>query len=269
MLNTRKRANHFLLTHIVIILFTLFVTSSSLAQNKHNNRKFLNAETPWHAVISLGSGAAITSSIGSSQTFPIANPVVDQFYIYTNNRPAQTGGLLDSFVGVEWAFHSNWAMQMGLSYNQTWDFKAQGSLLQGADAQSVDQYSYQYSIITRQLLAESKLLYRFKERYLPYVLLGLGAAFNTASNYTTTVPPFLTFTRQYNNNTQTSFSYALGMGMDVQMIDNFRFGLGYRFADLGRIKLGKAIIDTNNAGGTLSQSHLYAHEVLAQITWML
>jgi opacity protein-like surface antigen len=253
---------------IIITTITLSTTSIALAQNNRGINVF-NKACPWRGIVSVGAGAAISTNVGQSKTFPIVNPVTDEFYVYSANTRSQTVGVFDGFVGAEWAFHPNWSLQMGLGYNQAWNFDPQGSFLQGADAQSADQYSYHYSVLTRQLLAESKLLYRFKERYLPYILLGLGAAFNDTSDYGTNVPPFLTFTRQYKNNTQTSFSYTIGFGIDVDVLDHLRLGVGYRFADFGQVKLGNATIDTTSVNGTLAQSHLYASEILAQVTWVV
>ena len=65
-------------------------------------------------------------------------------------------------------------------------FTARGLLTQGPDAGSSDIYNYQYNITSRQLLAESKLLFNWHERYHPYALMGLGEAFNKASSYQTT-----------------------------------------------------------------------------------
>jgi hypothetical protein len=39
-----------------------------------------------------------------------------------------------------------------------------------------------------------------------------------------------------------------------------------KFADFGQVKLGNASIDTTSVSGTLSQTHLYASEILAQLT---
>lgn len=244
----------------------LIITPSSFAQGKENWISTCYNKSFCHTVASIGGGIAIASNVGRSQTFPIVNPVADEFFTYTANRPTQTVGAFDGFLGTEWTFHPKWALQLGLGYNQAWNFRAKGSLLQGADTQSADQYSYHYDILTRQLLVESKLLYLYKERYHPYVLLGLGAAFNNTTDYSTNVPPFLTFTRQYQNNTQTSFTYNVGAGIDVDILEHLRLGLGYRFADFGQVKLGNASIDTTNVNGTLTQTHLYASEILAQLT---
>jgi opacity protein-like surface antigen len=251
-----------------LILF-LFSTSAFAANDQKYDINGFSKTGLWRAVVSVGAGAALSSDVGKSKTFPIVNPVTDEFYVYSANTRNQTVSVFDSFVGAEWAFHPNWSLQLGLGYNQAWNIDAKGSLLQGADSQSADQYSYHYSVLTRQLLAESKLLYRFRERYRPYALLGLGAAFNDASDYGTNVPPFSSFTRQYQNNTQTSFSYVLGLGVDVDVTNHLRLGIGYRFADFGQVKLGKSTIDTTSVDGTLSQTHLYTNEILAQLTFVI
>lgn len=67
----------------------------------------------------------------------------------------------------------------------------------------------------------------------------------------------------------TAFSYAIGIGIDADLSSHVRIGAGYRFSDLGQIKLGNATIDTTSASGTLSQAHLYTNEILAQLTFML
>lgn len=223
----------------------------------------------WRSVIAIGGGAYFTSNTGESQTFPIQDPDTDEFYEYAPTHNSQTAGLYNAFVGVEWRLLPNWLLQTGFDYNQTSSLYTNGVVTQGADVQSEDIYNYHYNIVTRQLLLAGKLLYTLKQRYHPYVLVGLGAAFNQASNYSTNVPPFLTFTRMYQDNNNTSFSYAAGVGVDVDLTDNLRFGIGYRYADLGQVKLGAANIDVNSVSGTLSQSNLYANQLLAQLTLVI
>jgi opacity protein-like surface antigen len=223
----------------------------------------------WHLVISTSGGIAKSSDAGKSQNFPIQNPATDEFYTYTANRASQTSALFGGFLGIEWLLRPNWSLQTGIEYNQPSAFSGQGTLAQGADIASQNSYTYQYNISNQQVLAEAKLLYNFKERLHPYVLLGLGAAFNRANGFGTNVPPFLAFTRQYSNNTQSSFSYAAGLGVDADITAHARIGVGYRFTDLGKVALGSATIDNTNVSGTLSQSHLYTNEVLAQLTWVI
>ncbi len=225
----------------------------------------------WSPVISLGAGFLSTSNVGQSQNFPILNPVTDEFYNYSATQFNQRSDLFEGFLGTEWCFQPNWAIQVGLDYNRpTSSFAANGTFLQGADLESADSYTYQYRVATSQWLIAGKLLYSLKNTPLhPYLLGGLGVAYNKAYDYGTNVPPFLTFTRMYANNTSKSFSYALGVGVDADIAPRFRLGMGYRFSDLGKIRLGAATIDTTPVEGTLSQAHWYANEFLAQLTWII
>ena len=225
-------------------------------------------EKAWHPVISIDMGTATSSDIGQSASFPSSNSSTSEFYNYSANEPTQTSGLLEGFIGGEVNLQPNWAIQAGLDYTQPAPFFARGNLTQGADVSSENHYIYHYSILTRQLLAEGKLFYVYKEHYRPYLLLGMGAAFNKAYDYYTNASPYLTFTRMYANQTSTSFSYSVGLGIDFDITKQIRLGVGYRFANLGKIELGNATIDNVNVAGTLSRSNTYINEVLGQITWV-
>lgn len=251
-----RKQHHKVICRVFLIVISLIFSTTSYAYSF----------TSWHPIIAIGAGTSTSTSVGKSQNFPIQNPSTDQFYNYSANQPTQTSSLFDGFLGAEFNLRPNWALQVGVDYNQASPYSAKGTLLQGADIESADSYTYHYGVLTKQLLIEGKLLYTVKERYHPYVLGGLGAAFNKAYNYYTNVPPFLTFTRMYQDNTVTAFSYAIGFGIDVDLTSHFRVGAGYRFADLGQVKLGNAMIDTTNVNGTLSQTHLYTNEILAQFT---
>lgn len=92
------------------------------------------------------------------------------------------------------------------------------------------QYTYKYNVVARELLAQAKLMRPYHDKFYPYFLVGLGGSFNKASNYSTNVPPFLTFTREYGNNTSSSFAYRVGLGMDMDVTQHARIGLSvFRF----------------------------------------
>lgn len=225
-------------------------------------------QAQWYQVMGLGGGASFTTNLGPSKNFPIINPITDQFFTYNRNSPTQNAPLFEAFLGAERAVYSNWRVQAGLAYDQTGAISSNGILTQGADVQSSDRYSYQFKVITRQLLVQGKLMRQYHENYFPYLMLGLGASFNSASGFTTNVPPFLTFTRQYANKSNNTFAYRAGLGLDVDLSSHARLGIGYRFAGLGGFTLGKATIDNISVPGTLSESNLNANEVLAQFTYI-
>jgi opacity protein-like surface antigen len=227
------------------------------------------AKKSWQPILTVGTGASIASNLGESVNIPIQNPLTDEFYNYSAEHSTQVASVSNVFIGAEWMLQSNWALQLGIDYSQSSSFLAKGAFLQGADIPSADLFAYNYNILTRQLLVEGKALYTYKKIFHPYLLAGIGASFNKAFNYSTNVPPTLTFTRMYADHSSSALSYAIGAGVDIDVTTHMRMGIGYRFADLGRVALGNAVIDTTSVSRTLSQSHLYANEVLAQLTWVL
>ena len=223
----------------------------------------------WHPVISLGGGVSSSTHLGKHQTFPIINPITDEYYIYSPQSRTQQKGLFEVFSGAEQLVFSNWLLQGGIAYAQEGSYKIKGNLVQGADASSADQYTYKFNAVTRQVLAQAKLMRLWHDKFYPYFLLGLGASFNSASNFSTSVPPFLTFTREYQNNQSSSFAYRAGIGIDVDIAQHVRLGVAYRFADLGGVSLGSASIDHISVPGNLYQSNLYANEFIAQISFVM
>lgn len=220
----------------------------------------------WHPIVGIESGVAISTDAGKSKTFPIKNPESDEFYSYSCQHKAQAAILYGGFVGAEWTELNHLGVQFDVNYNQSSPFSVKGVLTQGVDAQSEDSYHYKYKIIIRQLLMEGKLVYKSKSRFNPYLLLGLGASFNKAYGYSTTVPDSLTFTRVFKNNSTSSFTYAAGAGVDIDILQYLRAGIGYHFTNLGKAKLGSATIDNVSVSGTLSQPNFYANEIFLQLT---
>ena len=218
------------------------------------------------AVLSLGAGNSISNSWGSSQNFNANPPDNYTSYNYSASNTNQSSALFNGFVGIEWEIAPRWLLQTGIDYKQVSPFYPKGTVTQGVDQPSSDQYNYQYNLSIKQLLLEGKLLYSIKEKFHPYFLLGLGGSWNSASNFGTNVPLFLTFTRQYQNNTAESFSYNLGIGFDVDLTKHLRLGAGYRFTDYGKVQLGNASINSISTPGSLSQNHFYANELLTQLT---
>ena len=218
------------------------------------------------AVVSAGMGVATSNNLGESVNFPIQNPLSDQFYSYAANRTADTASLINGFAGIEFTLQPLYKLQLGLNYHQTNNFSITGNVTQGADSLSQDTYAYRYQTYSQQWLLASKLLYFGNKNYHPYLFVGAGIAQNKAHNYNTNVPEDLTFTRQYQNRTISSFSYSLGFGVDVDLTSQVRLGIGYRFVDAGKFQLGSAMIDTTAVTGLLPSSHLYLNEALVQLT---
>jgi opacity protein-like surface antigen len=222
----------------------------------------------WNYFISLGGGVAVTSEIGDSKSFAAAPPGSDEYYIYTAYKPTQSSFLGDAFLGVEGRLNPYWLMQVGFDFNQISPYTAKGSLVQGVDQASQDIYSYRYSVMARQFLLASKVLFTLENIVHPYVFAGVGGSMNRAYNYSTSALPFSVLTRLYSNRNTSSFSYSLGAGIDLDVTNRLRVGIGYRFASYGAVNLGQANIGAVQVPGVLSQDHLYTNQLFAQITWL-
>lgn len=214
-------------------------------------------------IFTLTAGASI-SQLGQDESF---RPLDLCSYHYKPNRSNTTNMLWGGFVGSEVMRSSSWRFIAGLGYYQPNYLSTKGTLTQGADSASDDTYSYKYQIQSQQLLAEGKLYWIEKDKIQPFLMVGIGGAFNKISDYQTSVSPFLEFTPAFSNHSQTSFTYAIGPGIDMGLSKSFRIGVAYRFTDLGSANTGSAHIDKIPISSTLKQSHVYANQILAQFTY--
>lgn len=253
-------------------LVGLVFSSSSFATQPPAHWYQFEKSVRWRPVFTLTAGGAFSNDMGSSKYIPISSQIEDQFFNYQAHHNHQASFLYGAFLGAEIYLNPRWLLQTGLAYYEPGAFRAGGAVTQGADSQSANTYTYSYDINAHQLLAEAKLLYNCQQykRFHPYVVAGMGAGFNAAHNYQVNIQPaFTTFSNQFPNQDTTSFSYSIGLGIDMDMTNKLRLGLGYRFADLGKVTLGNASIDQVPTNNNLSQSHLYTNEVVGQLTFVM
>jgi opacity protein-like surface antigen len=235
----------------------------------------ISSEEPWYTkfryphLFAVAVGPVFSSDVGESQNFPIINPDTDSFYNYSKNNQIRTAAQFELFVGDVWALNYPWKLAGGVNYSQTTNFSTHGTLTQGADEQSQDQYTYKYIVKSRQLEAKGKISYNYPGPVFPYVSLGLGAAFNTANNFQTSAPEFQATTRNFASNTKTSFTYTLGVGAEFEVAPHMQLGFGYEFSNNGFVSFGDSSITGIPVIGTLSQSHLYTHTVMTQFSYFI
>jgi opacity protein-like surface antigen len=227
------------------------------AVSEHHNTK-------WHPVIGFSYGATRVAPF-STQT----NSAGLQSYTYAPDAIKVKPSVMGLFFGAERYLSSHWMVQAGFGLYRNAAFDTSGTLTQGIDVESADSYTYNYSIASSRLLMEGKLLCTLGKRVKPFILLGLGPAFNKAYNFSTSVSPSLSSTRNYADQTTLSLSYVLGLGMDVDVASFLRVGLTYRYINLGNATLGQSTIDTSSFSTTLNQAHMRASEILLQFTGIL
>ncbi len=244
--------------HALIVICLLMISSAQASG-------FRVGELVVHPMLTVTGGGLFNNNAGASDSIPAHDGVFTSFQ-YTSAKNKQNtpfGGVL---LGIECPYGTWWSWQAGVSYYRYGQLRAKGLVMQGVDASSQNQYPYQYTINSQQVLAEGKVFYNWQPHYHPYLDLGLGAGFNKFSNYQATLlPAFTTFSNQFGNNSSTSFSYLVGVGVDVDITSNIRYGIGYRFTNLGRVQSGTSMIDTIATSNTISRSAIYGNQLLGQL----
>lgn len=203
---------------------------------------------------------------GQAQTLSLLPPFQNH---YTNTNNTTTVADAGGFVGVERAFSDKLWVQLGVSGYIDAQISPQGDVWRFASPE-FDTLSYAYNVQHTRVMAEGKFLTSINayQALHPYVSWGLGAAFNQARDYQETpliagAVPSLPFASE----TQTSFTWGVGLGVDYALNPHARLGVGYQFADLGSVSLGPTPSATTNQ--TLSFPHLYTNQLRFQFTLLV
>lgn len=241
---------------IALLLTSIFLSVSSYAMKP---------------LVILSGGLA--NSLGrDSQSFIFANTTFN----YQPRSSSVVKSMVGGFIGVEESFREIWAWQFGLAYYQGVSSSVSGEEIQAPieSPEAVNQWHYQYKISSRQVLLESKLSLVMKQRYRPYLLIGLGEGLNHA--YAFQVTPENSgeiATAVFSENLNKKFIYTIGLGLDMDIFRNARIGIGYRYIYLGKYDLGRGVIDTGAGGSVfdlpaLKSMHVNNNEILIQFTYL-
>lgn len=214
--------------------------------------------------VGLDFGVAMPTNVGNSATFPLG--------FSTFSYSPRTHINCDYISGISFnrmfVLAPLYSAQIGASYHYLSNMDVKGDLMQGI-APPFYQANYYYRINSSQYMIDAKLRREFQSRFFPYVYLGLGLSANSAFNYTTNVPAYLTVTPDYSNKTTYAFTYSLGIGMDYLVVPKLSVGLGYRFINLGNTGLGKGMIRNTSTKAALTQSNLYVNSLLVQLNYFI
>lgn len=202
---------------------------------------------------------------GRTQTLSLLPPFQNH---YTNTNSATTVVDAGAFIGIERVFTDRLWVQLGVSGYVDEQISPQGQVWLFASPE-FNTLAYGYNIHHTRVMAEGKFLTSFGsyQAVHPYVSWGLGAAFNQAQNYREraliagAVP-----TAPFANNSRTSFTWDVGVGVDYTFSSHVRLGAGYQFIDLGSVSLGPTPAATTRQ--TLSLPHLYTNQLRFQISFL-
>lgn len=226
-----------------------------------------------HPLIALSAGYASVHA-GHSQSYLGTNN--DLFAYYSDGNIKNTG-LVGVFLGEEFTqlkFSPLFFLQTGIEYTYLGNNHLHGSNTVGIQPNTSTLYHYDYTFESQQLLAVVKVLATTHQIFHPYFSAGIGAAFNHSGKYAahTFETGSINITPTFHYNTQSEFSYELGIGVDTTLNEHLRLGLGYRYTDMGRASSenGKVVMSNYSFSTDFSlvTPHVYANQIVAQISYL-
>ena len=214
---------------------------------------------PWVGTFSIG---PTWTSPGSQQTLQLS-PKIEK--TYTAYKPSNT--LVDGeiFLGIKKDLPYNLFTHVGIAGALTSQAGLSGEIWDDADP-NFNNYVYGYHIQHSHVAIKAKVFKDLSYAVLPWISGSVGVGFNRANSFHNT--PTISEAVMQNNftsNTQTSFTYTVGAGIQKILNPNWQVGAGYEFADWGRSHLGAASGQTQGTG--LSLSHLYTNGLMFNITY--
>ncbi|WP_419421581.1 outer membrane protein (plasmid) [Legionella sp. D16C41] len=214
----------------------------------------------WVSSLSLG---PVWAEAGKTQTF-FLTPDIEKTYVASKSTQALAAG--EFFLGLQAPFSSAWQVQVGLATATTANARLQGIIWDDADPEFAN-YTYRYKVRHSRIAVKGKWLLDNGYWVLPWVSGSIGVGFNRAQDFTNTPLIFEALpNNNFTNNTQTTFTYTLGAGVQKAINYHWQAGLGYEFADWGKSHLGRATEQTRHSGLVLN--HLYTHGVLFNLTYL-
>lgn len=218
-------------------------------------------EGRWFGTLSVG---AVWENAGTMQDI-FLSPTIEK--IYAPNKSSQNLADFKVFFGRQQPVSSVLTARWGLALGVTTNARLSGEIWDDADPQ-FSTAIYNYRIQHTHLAAKGQLLADFGYWVTPWLSGNIGVGFNNASHFSNipVVMPETQPTPNFNSNTQTAFSYTLGVGVQKTLNEHWQTGVGYEFADWGRSALGLASNQTTNA--RIKLSHLYTNEVMFSLSYV-
>lgn len=203
----------------------------------------------------------------------------DNQFLYLPAKNNPNTGFAGVLLGAEYSLpYPNVLLQIGAEYDYFTRAQLQGLNSVGIDSASQTVYDYQMKVQSQQIQAVAKLMTTYavmnNHQFHPYLSLGVGAAINNALafNAQTQETGSVNSTPQFNNGKHTSFSYSAGLGVDTTVSEHTRFGLGYRFAQLGTASFRPGYIAINQVRipveFSLHAKNLYTNQLVVQLSYL-
>lgn len=193
------------------------------------------------------------------------NPFVENRYVA--NAAEQHAPFFGFGVGYQWDHPvsqlSNLAVKLGLSAYFI-NTQLTGTNYPFINAGQFDTLNYYVTNRNSSLLVEPTLLYtRFS--WQPYVLAGLGAAWNKAQNYhelpSNPLLSAVPMIQAFGNKTNNHFAYEFGLGIQhalftIQEINHINIFIDYRYIAYGQTKLAVSPIQSTQTAPSLGSLNI-------------
>lgn len=217
-------------------------------------------KSSWVASVSIGPA---WEKAGKTQTFYIA-PNIEKSFVAEKESDALVD--MEIFLGIQKSLHETLNSQLGFAVTATSSAFLSGFILDDANP-IFNNYTYKYRIRHSHLALKGKLLADLGYNLIPWVSGSIGVGFNRAYQFNNE-PTISSVVAMPNfvNNTTSSFTYTIGLGVQRQLNTHWQAGIGYEFADWGRSHLNRAPGQTLNKG--LELSHLYTNGLLINLTYL-
>lgn len=223
-----------------------------------------SANTDWRFLGTLSMGSAWENA-GEKQTLSLA-PGIEKTYTADENTQALLDGEL--FLGVQKAFSKTSAWQLGVSIVSATSATLSGNIWDDADPE-FNNYTYDYQIQHTHLAVKGKFLFTPVEGWLtPWLSASVGVGFNHAYGFSNQPIIFeAVASPDFESNTQTTFIYTVGVGVQKILNEHLQLGAGYEFSDWGKSQLNKAAGQMSGNGLTLD--HFYTSALMFNLTYLL
>jgi hypothetical protein len=203
---------------------------------------------------------------GSTQTIALQPDVVDT-YVPQNPNPTKVLANGEIFFGIQHPFFPSTQTQFGVALYSSQPARLKG-FIQIDGNPDFQNNAYQYQINHQHLALKSKFIFEQAFNINPYVSAGVGVGFNRSYGYVIT--PLISQSvpmPAFQSNTETAFSYTVGVGFQRKLSPQLAVALGYQFVSWGASHLAPAPGQTSLQG--LHLSHLYAEGIEFNFSYLL
>ena len=216
----------------------------------------------WRSVLSLSLGPA-WSSQGSTQTLYLQTGIQKA---YINQSPWSNFASGEIFFAGQREISNGIDIQVGFVAGASGDNEFRGDIWEDGN-RIFDNYSYHYLAHQIRFAAKAKISKQMSSQFQIYAGGSAGIGLNRAHNYTST-PKIAQAVNlpAFSDNTQSSFSYSLELGVQKTLQKHWVFGVGYQMIDWGKLSLERAPGQTLGTG--LQERHVYTHSAQFTLSYL-